>query len=100
MIPLAVPNISGKEGEYLHDCVTSSFVSSVGPFVGRLEEMCAKAAGASYGVATCSGTAGLHLALTAIGVKSGDLVISPSFTFIATANAISHCGASPWLFDV
>jgi perosamine synthetase len=100
MIPLAVPNISGKEADYLQECVTSSFVSSVGPFVGRLETMCVEASGAPFAVATCSGTAGLHLALTAIGVGSGDLVIAPSFTFIATANAISHCGASPWLFDV
>src|SRR4051794_10045276 len=100
MIPLAVPNISGKEGAYLQECVTSSFVSSVGPFVTRLEAMCVEASGAAHAVATSSGTSGLHLALTAVGVVHGDLVVAPSFTFIASANAISHCGASPWLFDV
>jgi perosamine synthetase len=100
MIPLAVPNISGKEGAYLQECVTSGFVSSVGPFVTRLEAMAAEAGGSAHAVATSSGTSGLHLALTAIGVERGDLVIAPSFTFIASANAISHCGASPWLFDV
>ena len=100
MIPLAVPNISGNEGLYLQECVRSNFVSSVGPFVGRLETMCAEAAGADHAVATSSGTTGLHLALTAVGVKPHDLVIAPAFTFIASANAISHCTASPWLFDI
>jgi perosamine synthetase len=100
MIPLAVPNISGKEGEYLQQCVSSNFVSSVGPFVSRFEEMGAAAGGALHGVATSAGTTGLHLALTAVGVRHGDLVIAPAFTFIASANAISHCGASPWLFDI
>jgi perosamine synthetase len=100
MIPLAIPNVSGKEGAYLDECVRTNFVSSVGPFVGRLEEMCAQACGAPHAVATSSGTTGLHLALTAVGVKPGDLVVLPSFTFIASSNAISHCAASPWLFDV
>jgi len=99
MIPLAIPNLSGREGEYLQECITSGFVSSVGPFVTRLEEAVADAAGARFAVATSSGTTALHLALTCVGVKSGDLVIAPSFTFIATANAIAHCGATPWLFD-
>jgi len=99
LIPLAVPNISGNEEAYLQECVRTNFVSSVGPFVSQFEAAVANETGAAGGVATCSGTAGLHLALTALGVSRGDLVISPSFTFIATANAISHCGAEPWLFD-
>jgi perosamine synthetase len=100
MIPLAIPNVSGNEGAYLQECVRTNFVSSVGPYVGRLEQMSAAASGAAHAVATSAGTTGLHLALTAVGVKPGDLVIAPSFTFIASANAISHCAASPWLFDV
>lgn len=100
MIPLAIPNISGNEGAYLQECVRSNFVSSVGPFVTRFEEMTAAATGADFAVATSAGTTGLHLALTAVGVRPGDLVITPSFTFIASANAVSHCGALPWLFDV
>ncbi len=100
MIPLAIPNVSGNEGAYLQECVRSNFVSSVGPFVTRFEQMTAAATGAEHAVATSAGTTGLHLALTAVGVKPGDLVIAPSFTFIASANAISHCAASPWLFDV
>jgi len=100
VIPLATPNITGKEAKYLNECVETNFVSTVGPFVTRFEEMVAYAADAKFGVATCSGTAGLHLALTTVGVKNNDLVVLPSFTFIASANAISHCGASPWLFDI
>jgi perosamine synthetase len=100
MIPLAIPNVSGNEGAYLQECVRTNFVSSVGPFVTRFEQMTAAATGAEFAVATSAGTTGLHLALTAVGVKPGDLVITPSFTFIASANAVSHCAASPWLFDV
>jgi perosamine synthetase len=75
-------------------------VSSVGPFVNRFEQMVAEAAGAKLAVATSSGTTALHLALTGAGVKPGDLVVLPSFTFIASANAIAHCGATPWLVDI
>jgi len=100
MIPLAVPNLVGNEGRYLQECVQSTFVSSVGPFVSRFEVMAAEAAGADGAVATSAGTTGLHAALVALGVGRDDLVILPSFTFVASANAIAHCGASPWLFDV
>ena len=100
MIPLAEPDLSGNEARYLQECVTTGFVSSVGPFVGRFEQMVAEAAGARAAFATASGTAGLHLALAAVGVKADDLVIVPSFTFIATANAVAHCGATPWIVDV
>ena len=100
MIPLAVPNLCGNEKRYLQECIETNYVSSVGPFVDRLEDMVNKASGCSRSVATSSGTAGLHLALTAAGVQYQDLVILPSFTFIASANAIAHCGARPWLFDI
>lgn len=100
MIPLAVPNLSGNEARYLQECVESTFVSTVGPFVTRLEEMSAQAAGATGAVATSAGTTGLHAALVALGVGRDDLVILPSFTFVASANAIAHCGATPWLFDI
>jgi perosamine synthetase len=99
-IPLSVPHISGNEAKYLLECVDSTFVSSVGPFVNRFEEMVALAAGSKGAIATSSGTTGLHLALVSVGVKPGDLVVIPSFTFIATANAVSHAGAEPWLMDI
>lgn len=100
MIPLAVPNLAGNEGRYLQDCVDTGFVSSVGPFVGRFEEMVGQASDATDAVAVASGTVGLHLALVATGVTQNDLVILPALTFIASANAIAHCGATPWLMDV
>ena len=100
MIPLAIPNLSGNEARYLQECVESTFVSSVGPFVDRLEDMVAVASGAPGAVATASGTAGLHAALLGLGVAPGDLVVMPSYTFIASANAIAHCGAEPWLMDI
>lgn len=100
MIPLAVPNLAGNEARYLQECVESTFVSSVGPFVTRLEEMSAALAGATGAVATSAGTTGLHAALVALGVGRDDLVCLPSFTFVASANAVAQCGAMPWLFDV
>lgn len=100
MIPLATPNLCGNEARYLQECVETTFVSTVGPFVNRFEAMVAGAAGTEQAVATASGTAGLHLALTAVGVGHGDLVVMPALTFVATANAAAQCGARPWLLDV
>lgn len=100
MIPLCIPNLAGNEARYLQECVDTNFVSSVGPFVERFESMVAEATGAARAVATASGTAGIHAALLAAGVGRDDLVVLPSLTFIASANAIAHCGAEPWLMDV
>ncbi|WP_439544160.1 aminotransferase class I/II-fold pyridoxal phosphate-dependent enzyme [Hyphomicrobium sp.] len=100
MIPLAIPDIGTLEGEYLQACVKENFVSTVGRFVTRFEDEIAALSGTQNAAATGSGTQALHLALHALGVSHGDLVILPSFTFIASANAISHCGAAPWLMDV
>lgn len=100
MIPLCEPNLSGNESTYLQNCIESNFVSSVGPYVTRFEEKLATLTGATRSVAVASGTSALHLALMAVGVKQDELVIAPSYTFIATANAIAYCGALPWLFDV
>lgn len=100
MIPLAIPNLSGNEARYLQECIATNYVSSVGPFVDRFEDMVANAAGSARAVATSCGTTGLHVALAALGVGRDDLVILPSLTFIASANAIAHCGATPWLLDI
>ena len=90
MIPMAVPNLVGNEKKYLDSCIDTTFVSSVGAYVIKFEGMVADATGASNAVATSSGTTGLHAALTAVGVVHGDLVIIPTFTFIASANSIAH----------
>jgi len=68
LIPLAIPNLAGNEGKYLAECVKTTFVSSVGPFVGRFEEDLARAANAKHAVASCSGTSALMLALIAAGI--------------------------------
>ena len=100
MIPLATPDLRGNEGRYLQQCIDSTFISSVGQFVTQFETATAEAAGALGGVATSSGTAALHLALATLHIGHGDLVILPSYTFIASANAISMAGARPWLMDI
>jgi len=100
MIPLSIPNLSGREGEYLQACIESGFVSTAGPFVPEFEERLAVYTGAAAAVSTNTGTAGLHLAMHVLGVKQNDLVIMPSMTFIASANAISLCGAMPLIVDI
>jgi dTDP-4-amino-4,6-dideoxygalactose transaminase len=100
IIPLAVPNLAGNEEEYLKQCVTTNFVSSVGPFVGEFEIQLAGRLKSKFAVATNSGTSALHLMLISVGVKLGDLVVIPSYSFIATANAVSMAGATPWFMDI
>ena len=100
MISLAIPNLTGNEKKYLDDCIDTTFVSSVGQYVTKFEEMVAEATGSPVAVATSAGTTAIHASLTAVGVKHNDLVIVPTFTFIASANAVRHCGAYPWLMDV
>lgn len=100
MIYLAEPNLNGNERKYLNECIDTTFVSSVGKFVTRLEEQVAEITGAGFCAAVSSGTAGLHMALKACGVERDELVCMPAFTFIATANAAAHCGAQPWLIDI
>ena len=100
VIPLHPPVFVGREKEYLADCIDSTFVSSVGAYVTRFEEMVAERAGAARGVSVVNGTAGLHLALLVSGVRPGDLVVTQALSFVATANAIRHAGAHPVFVDV
>jgi aminotransferase in exopolysaccharide biosynthesis len=99
-IPLHEPVFLGNEKRYLEACIDSTFVSSVGRFVDRFEEMVADYTGAQYAVATVNGTAALHIALKLVGVGEGSEVITQPLTFIATCNAISYCGAQPVFVDV
>ena len=99
-IPLAIPNITEAEGENLQECIRSTFVSTVGAFVGELEEGVAELSGTPYAAAMGAGTMALHMSLHALNITRGDLVILPSFTFIASANSVAHAGARPWLFDI
>jgi perosamine synthetase len=99
-VSLHEPQFIGNEKKYLNECIDSTFVSSVGEFVDKVEEKIAKYTGAKYAVATSSGTSALHIALLLANVAEGDEVITQPLTFIATCNAINYCGASPIFLDV
>lgn len=99
-IPLHAPHFGGNEKKYLLDTIDSTFVSSVGAYVNKFEEMMAAITGAKYAIATTNGTTALQLALIVAGVKPGDEVITQPVTFVATANAIAHCSAIPVFVDV
>ncbi|MGE6220107.1 LegC family aminotransferase [Nubsella zeaxanthinifaciens] len=99
-IPLHAPFFLGNEQKYVADAIESTFVSSIGQYVNRFEEMMASITGAKFAIATVNGTNALHLALILGGVEIGDEVLSQSLTFIATANAISYIGANPVFIDV
>jgi len=90
----------GNEKKYLEECIDSTFVSSVGKFVDRFEEMIVEYTGAKKAVVCVNGTNALHLALKLAGVEQNDEVVTQALTFIATANAISYCGAHPVFIDV
>lgn len=98
-IPLSVPYLRGNEGRYLQECLASGWVSSAGPWVNRFEKEFAAYLGTMGAVSVSSGTAALHLALLVAGVQSGDEVIVPTLTFIATANAARYLGAEPVFMD-
>jgi len=99
-IPLHAPTFNGNEKKYLNECIDSTFVSSVGKFVDRFEEEFARYTGTKKAIVCVNGTNALHLALILAGVQSTDEVITQPLTFIATANAISYCGAQPVFIDV
>ena len=74
MIHLAEPNLTGNERKYLNECIDTTFVSSVGAFVSKFEEEVVRVTEADFGTAVSSGTAGLHMALKAVGVEKDELV--------------------------
>lgn len=98
-IPLCVPHISGKEWDYVKECLDTGWVSSVGSYVTRFEKMIADYTGAKHAIAATSGTAALHVALQVAGVQPDDEVIVSALTFIAPANAVRYCGAWPVFID-
>ncbi|MCL5961620.1 MAG: DegT/DnrJ/EryC1/StrS family aminotransferase [Chloroflexi bacterium] len=99
-IPVAAPDLSGNEEEYVVDAIRSSWISSTGAYVNRFEEEFAKLCGTSAAIGVCNGTVALHLAMLALDVRPGDEVLVPSLTYIATANAVRYVGAEPVFVDV
>jgi perosamine synthetase len=98
-IPVSDPKLDGNELRYVTQCVQSNWISSAGRFVREFEEAFAAAMGCHYGVACCNGTTSLHLALATLGIGASDEVVIPTFTMIATANAVRYTGATPILID-
>jgi perosamine synthetase len=94
------PSFSGNEWLYLKDCLDSTFVSSVGKYVDRFEADLANYTGAKHAVAVVNGTSALHVGLKLVDVKSQDEVIMSPLTFVATANAVTYCGAVPHFVDI
>ena len=98
-IPVAAPTLVGNEKRYVMDCLESNWISSRGQYVERFEKAFAEFCGVTHGVACTNGTVALHLALLALEVGPGDEVIVPTLTFVATANAVRYCGATPVFID-
>ena len=98
-IALHEPRFAGNELKYLQECIDTGWVSSVGKFVDQFEAMLAEYTGAKYAIAAVNGTAALHICLKLAGVTQGDEVLAPALTFVATANAVTYCGAIPHFVD-
>lgn len=99
-IPLHIPVFKGNEKKYLEECIDTTFVSSVGKFVDRFEEMMVNITNTKKAVAVVNGTAGIQVALKLAGVQSNDEIITQALTFVATANAIAYNNAYPIFLDV
>ena len=97
---LHAPIFGGNEWNYIKDCLDSTYVSSVGPYVNEFESQLTNYTKSKYAIAVVNGTSALHIALILAGVKREDEVLLPSMTFVATANAVSYCGAIPHFVDV
>jgi len=99
--PLALhePLFGGNEWAYVKECIDTGWVSSVGKYVDDFERRLTEVTGSRHAVATVNGTAALHVALKLAGVQPDDEVLVPALSFVATANAVAHCGATPHFVD-
>ncbi|SHI56031.1 perosamine synthetase [Roseomonas rosea] len=108
VIPVYRPDLSGNERAYVLNCMDSTWISSIGAYIGKFEAAIAGITGARHAAAVCNGTVALHLPLHCMGIGPGDEVIVPAFTYIASVNTIAQTGATPvfaesragdWLLD-
>ncbi len=100
VIALHEPFFNGKEWDYVKDCLDTGWVSSVGQYVNRFEQALQDYTGVNHAIAVVNGTAALHVCLELCGVQENDEVLLPALTFVATANAVSYCGATPHFIDI
>lgn len=99
-ILMSPPDVGELEEQYVIEAIRSGWVAPAGPHLRAFEQALVERTGAAHAVAVSSGTAALHLALLGIGVGSGDVVLVPTVTFVATANAVTYTGAEPCFLDV
>jgi len=99
-IPISQPSITQKEIDYVTDAVKSTWISSLGKYIDRFEAEFAQFCESRFAVSVSNGTVAIQLALSAHGIGAGDEVIVPNLSFIATANAILHTGATPIFADI
>jgi perosamine synthetase len=97
--PIAIPVLNGNEKKYVTDCLDSTWISSNGSYIERFEQGFCDFCDTKHAISCSNGTTALHLALMAHGVERGDEVIIPTLTFVATANAVNYCGATPVFVD-
>ena len=98
-ISIANPIFNGNEKKYLMECIDTGWVSANGRFVTEFEKQFAEFCGCKYALSCSNGTVSLHLILSAMGIGPGDEVIMPTLTYIATANSVRYCGATPIFVD-
>ncbi len=99
-VGLCEPELKGNELKYLTECIETGWVSTAGKFVTAFEDKIKEISGAKYAIATSTGTSALHTLYLSAGIEPGDEVLTQSFTFIATVNAISYCNATPHFVDI
>lgn len=99
-IPLHEPYFFGNEKKYLDNCISTRYVSYIGEYVKQFESHLCEYTHAKAALAVVNGTAALHLALSLIDLKKCDEVLLPSLTFVATANAVTYCGATPHFVEI
>ena len=98
-ISVSAPSLGGNVAKYVLDCLETTWISSNGRYIGLFEQRFADFCGVKHAIACNNGTTALHLALVGLGIGPGDEVIVPDLTYIASANCVRYCGATPVFAD-